>query len=209
MSPAQAPDSAETASEPPPQPMREGDAGVAPSVTVDIRLGEGLVDRLHRDAGDPISRLDVSWLEDRTFDAARYAGIHEGTIDILITDDAEMALVHESYLDVAGTTDVITFDLSDDDDDQETEGAGRDQGVCVCAQIIVCADVAIRESQKRGGHLNHETMLYIVHGMLHCLGYDDCDPEDHDAMHAREDAILREIGIGPVYGPPDSAGAVE
>ena len=39
----------------------------------------------------------------------------------------------------------------------------------------------------------------IVHGILHCCGFDDHDEESHQKMHAEEDRILNAIGVGTVW----------
>jgi len=47
--------------------------------------------------------------------------------------------------------------------------------------------------------LRRELLLYVVHGVLHCLGMDDHDEAAAAAMHRVEDAVLTAIGVGPVY----------
>ena len=44
-----------------------------------------------------------------------------------------------------------------------------------------------------------QLLLYILHGLLHCAGFDDHDPAEHDRMHTEEDRILTAIGVGPVF----------
>ena len=43
-------------------------------------------------------------------------------------------------------------------------------------------------------------------GALHCLGYDDHDPNEFARMHTREDEILGAIGVGAVFGSSDPEG---
>jgi probable rRNA maturation factor len=107
-------------------------------------------------------------------------------IGIRVVDDASMAEAHVRYSGVAGTTDVLTFDLS------EPGGPAE-------ADLLICADVAAREAGARGTTIWRELLLYAVHGMLHCAGHDDHTEADADLMHAREDAILAAIGVGRVY----------
>ena len=42
-------------------------------------------------------------------------------------------------------------------------------------------------------------LLYAVHGLLHCAGFDDHETAAFDRMHAEEDRILRAIGVGPIF----------
>lgn len=121
-----------------------------------------------------------------------------GELRVRLVDDAEMALAHFTHCGVAGTTDVITMDLRD------PPGAAAKDGV-IDADLLVCADEADRQAHERGIALEHEVVLYILHGLLHCLGYDDHDGAGYAAMHAREDQVLTAIGIGAVFSRPDRA----
>lgn len=107
-----------------------------------------------------------------------------------VVDDAQMAEAHERWGGVPGTTDVLTFDLRD--------GRAAHDGE-IDADVLVCVDEARRQAEARGLAVVHELLLYVLHAMLHCMGYDDHDDEDFRAMHEREDAVLREIGVGDVF----------
>lgn len=117
-----------------------------------------------------------------------------GEARVRLVGDDEMARLHEQFMDDPSTTDVLTFDLAGDPD------APLD------VDIVVCMDEAERQAALRGHALEHELLLYIIHGALHCLGHDDVTAEQSAAMHAREDEVLRAIGVGAVYGR-DAGGA--
>jgi probable rRNA maturation factor len=103
-----------------------------------------------------------------------------------VVGDDEMAAAHERHTGVPGTTDVLTFDLADE------------PGV-IDADLLICADEAARQGAARGLPVEHELLLYIVHGVLHCAGYDDHDEPSASVMHEREDELLRAMGLGAVY----------
>ena len=109
------------------------------------------------------------------------------TIQISIVDDTGIIEVHQQFLNKNTTTDVISFDLSD-----EFETAKN-------FQIIVNAEMANRQATKRGHNSEAELALYITHGMLHQLGYNDLEPEQARLMHEKEDAILQKNGFGVIY----------
>jgi len=110
-----------------------------------------------------------------------------GTLSVALVDDTAMADLHDRYLSIPTTTDVLTFDLRD------TISSPVD------GEIVICTDVAARESARRGHSLADEVLLYTVHGCLHLLGYDDHSTEDAARMHAREDQLLVELGVGTVF----------
>ena len=116
-----------------------------------------------------------------------------GEARVRITDDAHMAAVHERHTGVAGTTDVLTFDL-------RTTNTPTGEPGMLDADILICWDEAVRQSRERGHPAEHEALLYIVHGCLHCLGYDDRTDDGFRRMHDTEDRILTAAGVGALFG---------
>lgn len=108
-----------------------------------------------------------------------------GALSVAIVDDATMSGIHERFLSVEGTTDVLTFELEHRPDGTVEEG-----------EVVICFDEAVRQADERGHPVEEELLLYAVHGLLHLSGYDDRDPAAYDRMHAREDELLEAIGIG-------------
>jgi len=120
----------------------------------------------------------------------RAEGVRSCWLEIAVFDDRQMRALNRRWLGRTGLTDVISFDLSDSLDGDTSHLAG---------QISVCATVAARRARKAGIRPDAELMLYIVHGLLHLLGYDDLADRDAERMHRREDELLSLLGYGPVY----------
>ncbi|MFG0260076.1 MAG: rRNA maturation RNase YbeY [Phycisphaerales bacterium JB041] len=129
--------------------------------------------------------------------AAALAPVAElgGEVRGRIVGDAEMAEAHEKWLDIPGTTDVLTFDMRE----HESEPLDVD--------LLLCFDEASRQAAERGLRPEHELLLYTVHGVLHCLGHDDHTEADAARMHAEEDRLLAAAGVGPVYAAAERADA--
>lgn len=117
----------------------------------------------------------------REFDAA------DATVQICIVNDTGITELHRQFLNKSGTTDVISFDLSDEFEPDRN------------FLIAVNLEMARRQAEKRGHSPEAELALYIVHGLLHQLGYDDLDPRHARRMHEKEDAILQNQGFGVTY----------
>ncbi|TVQ32088.1 MAG: rRNA maturation RNase YbeY [Phycisphaeraceae bacterium] len=113
-------------------------------------------------------------------------------VRIAVVDDERMAEMHERHSGVPGTTDVLTFDMRDD-----REGP-------LDVDIVVCIDEARRQAAERGHGIERELLLYMLHGVLHCLGHDDRDEHVSAVMHQREDEILAAIGVGAIYASTGS-----
>ncbi len=108
-------------------------------------------------------------------------------ISVAVVSDETIAGINQAYLGHEGPTDVITFDLREADGDP------------LNAELVLSHDTAAREAAARGIAVEAELALYAVHGALHLCGYDDHAPEDASHMHAVEDAVLMDLGLGPVY----------
>lgn len=175
------------------------DASVAPSAageeppdSGDEPRRSGLTGKLTVDiASDPglLAPPAQTWLRDHVVRAAHVLRA-SGEVRIRLVGDAEMAHAHERHMGVRGTTDVITFDLTD---------GGAADGAPLDVDLLLCVDEARRQSASRGIELERELLLYAVHGILHCLGHDDHDEESARRMHEREDRTLVALGLTPTY----------
>lgn len=108
----------------------------------------------------------------------RAEGADVAAVDIAVVTAHRIAALNRRWLRHAGSTDVLSFDLT---------GPG-DAGLV--AQIVVCADVAVREARRRGHAAQREMLLYTVHGLLHLTGYDDTTPRKATRMRARQEELL-------------------
>jgi len=153
---------------------------------------------LHLD--DAPAALTTSQLQQLTNDTRRVLALlpNAGSVRVRIVDDAEMTVAHKRFCDLDSTTDVLTFDLASNDTDFQTKELDTD--------LIVCADEARRQANARKHPMTHELLLYIVHGVLHCLGHDDHDDHAFQRMHAREDELLTAAGIGAVFASTSKQG---
>jgi len=108
-------------------------------------------------------------------------------ISIAIVDDNEIRELNREFLNSKATTDCLSFDLSDDE-----------KGVKIF-DLVVNGEMALRQANLRGHSSDAELALYITHGLLHNLGFDDSAKSRARKMHKTEDEILQEFGYGLVY----------
>ncbi len=101
----------------------------------------------------------------------------EGTLSIVIMDDAQIAKIHEDFMDKPGATDVITFE----GDDQDPDDAGE-----ICAS----ADTAKSNAPRFSNTSSRELSLYFAHGYLHLAGVDDILESDALIMRRAEAMAL-------------------
>ena len=135
----------------------------------------------------PNLKADLSKLEKLVRAICEKFGCLNATIHIGIVDDAGIIEVHHQFLQKKTATDVISFDLSDEFEPGQT------------FQIVANAEMAKRQAEKRGHSNEAELALYITHGLLHNLGFDDINAEDARKMHEAEDELLQQLGFGIIY----------
>ena len=164
-------------SEPSGEPAHAGDDPGEPPSCTSIRL----IDR-----SCETTAADRAWLQEHLHRVVPLLSRPLGDVTLAIVNDAAIEALHTRHLGIAGTTDVITFDLT------ESDGP-------VQAEVAICLDEARRQAAKRDHAIRRELLLYALHGLLHCCGFDDHDNDAFATMHAEEDRILREIGIGNTF----------
>ena len=95
---------------------------------------------------------------------------------------AEMARLNEQFLGHAGSTDVITFNYQ--------ENAERGEW---CGEIFVSVDDAVASAPRFHATWQLELGRYLVHGLLHLRGYDDCRPAARREMKREENRVLKAL----------------
>ena len=122
-------------------------------------------------------RTERSFVERVVAAVREHVGRPDLEVSLLLTDDDEIAALHGEYLDDPTPTDVMSFAL--------------DGG----AEIVVSVETARRMAKLHGHAIKAEVALYIVHGLLHTVGFDDREPDARQRMRAAERAILQRLGL--------------
>lgn len=134
------------------------------------------------------------WIGERAETAARLLNITSGNWIIHLVNDKRMIRYHQQTMNLATVTDVLTFNYTD----THLPGALPD------IETIICVDEAQRQAILQDHLLPElEILLYAIHSLLHCVGYDDLTPRQARRMHRREDALLRQMALPAVYYSPD------
>ena len=115
-------------------------------------------------------------------------------ISIAIVGDTQIRKLNKRYLNRNTTTDCLSFDLSDDE--KKSELGNRKSKIF---ELVVNGEMAVRQASLRGHSSEAELALYITHGLLHNLGFDDSTKGRARKMHDIEDEILQQLGYGLVY----------
>ena len=149
-------------------------------------------------ASENSHRIEISDQQQRSLDFADCTnvaqmivddfGFDQSEISIAFVDDPTIRDLNKQYLNHDYETDVISFVL------EESETA-------LTGQLLVSTDTAEKMGQQIGVPMEHEVLLYVIHGMLHLVGFDDTDPESAEKMRAAEADYLGRFGIKHHWEP--------
>lgn len=101
----------------------------------------------------------------------------------------EMAAVNEKFLQHTGSTDVITFDHSDDFQDLQNRSALKP----LHGEIFISIDDALLQAKEFGTTWQSELVRYVVHGILHLRGFDDLNPVARKKMKREENRLVQQL----------------
>jgi probable rRNA maturation factor len=125
-------------------------------------------------------RVDKRLLKKAVRSILADAEIESGEISVAVVDDPTIAQIHAEFLDDDSPTDVLSFVLDD--------LPGRLEG-----EIVASADTAIAQAPRYRWTAGQELLLYIIHGVLHLVGYDDTTPKARKVMRKRERHYLEAL----------------
>jgi probable rRNA maturation factor len=101
-------------------------------------------------------------------------GLVEAELSLSFVEDAEIADLHERFMDEPGPTDVLSFPLDDVDE----------EGTRILGDVIVAPATAARNNPDDA---SGELRLLVVHGILHLLGYDHEEDGARTRMWERQE----------------------
>ena len=103
-------------------------------------------------------------------------------VSIYFVSTRRISQLHDDFFDDPTTTDCISFPL-----DEEHLG-----------EVFICPRTAIDYAAARQKDPFEEVSLYLIHGLLHCLGYDDLEPGARRTMRKKEKicmALIKRLDI--------------
>lgn len=137
-------------------------------------------------------KIDPAWLEKITAAALAELKIQHSELGVVLVGAKEMASLNEKFLGHEGATDVITFDYQSSESTVHSLQSTVDD-LQIHGEIFVCVAEAERQAKQFGTRWRSELVRYVVHGILHLLGYDDLQPAARKKMKREEDRLMREL----------------
>jgi probable rRNA maturation factor len=94
-------------------------------------------------------------------------------ITTVLVSDRRISAIHLRFMEIAGPTDVITFQHG---------------------EILISVETAHRQATQFGRELLDELCLYLLHGLLHLAGYDDATDSGSREMDRLQQRLMQELG---------------
>jgi len=98
-----------------------------------------------------------------------------GEITISFVNEGKIKELNKKYLGKDSPTDVLAFDISEPDKPNR-----------LLADIIICAEEALKNAKIFKTTVPYELNLYAVHGILHILGFNDHTQKQAQLMRKLE-----------------------
>ncbi|MBX3459764.1 MAG: rRNA maturation RNase YbeY [Planctomycetes bacterium] len=112
--------------------------------------------------------------------AALQGRLKRANVSVLLVGAARMRTLNRDALGHDYVTDVLSFDHG-----QTPEGR--------LIEIFVCPDFARQQSKLHDVSLEQELARYVVHGCLHCAGFDDRTEQQRKRLWQVQESVLRNL----------------
>jgi probable rRNA maturation factor len=134
-------------------------------------------------------------------------------LSVLLVDEPAMTELHVRWMGEEGPTDVLAFPMDElrlpqpGGTHAEHAAPDPDAAEVLLGDVVICPQVAAVQAAEADQDVQDEIDLLCTHGILHLLGYDHGEPEEHAAMFGLQDRLLaswragRGAGHGDLDGP--------
>ena len=126
-------------------------------------------------------RLDRKFIKQLTHGILIDLAVENVELGLRFVSANEMARVHEQFMNISGSTDVITFDH------------GSKPPTTVHGEIFISIEDAIAQAHEFKMTWQSEVARYVIHGILHLLGFDDLQPVARKKMKQAENHLVEKM----------------
>ena len=111
-------------------------------------------------------------------------GLHpECDLTLAFINDTEMEELHIKWMNLSGSTDVMSFPMD--------ELKPNDPEPGILGDIVISPVFARAQAEKAGHSFEHEVKILAAHGLLHLLGYDHQELDEEKLMFALQEDLVK------------------
>ena len=167
---------------------------------------------IRNESGVAVDEAGLAALARHVLDGMRVHPLAE--LSVLLVDEAAMTGLHQRWMGEDGPTDVLAFPMDElglppPGGSQAEHGTDDEAAETLLGDVVLCPQVAVGQARKAGHSVQDELELLCTHGILHLLGYDHAEPDEHARMFGLQDRLLAgwhserdaDADPGPQAGP--------
>jgi len=116
-------------------------------------------------------------------------------LGVVLAGDRLLRTLNRDWRGIDRTTDVLSFPYGPPPEaagGSAADGpAGADPDAALLGEVVISVPRCVAQARERDEDPGVELVRLVVHGVLHCLGYDHERPADRARMRPREQALRR------------------
>lgn len=121
-------------------------------------------------------------------------------LEVIFVDEEEIRRLNRELRQTDRVTDVLSFPTLDGIKGKKIKRREHreeidEEGNLMIGSVAICEKRAAEQAEEYGHSYNRELHYLIVHGIMHCLGYDHMTDEDKAEMREKEEYILGKMKI--------------
>ena len=113
-------------------------------------------------------------------------GWKRAILSLVLVNDSAIQELHRKFLRKNSPTDVLAFGQNPGEELVSSEAP-------FLGDVVISVETARRRGPEFGNRWDVEVLLYIIHGILHLMGFRDSTQREKQKMRSREDEILNHL----------------
>jgi len=171
----------------------DGDRGSRESVSGKTTAGGQMSIEIANESGIDVDESMLAALARHVLDDMRVHPLAE--LSVLLIDEPAMTELHVRWMGEEGPTDVLAFPMDElrlpqPGGHSDHSSPDTDAAEVLLGDVVICPQVAAAQAAEADQDVQDEIDLLCTHGILHLLGYDHAEPDEHATMFGLQDRLL-------------------
>lgn len=123
--------------------------------------------------------------------------------ELLLIDAEKMREINKSTRGIDRTTDVLSFPCCQytppanwkEAEEARSDNFDPETGKLMLGEILISVPKVKEQAALYGHSTKREFAFLVSHSMLHLIGYDHMVPEEEKVMFAKQEQVLKNLGI--------------